>query len=139
MRLEGKVSKQGKYWAVDVPIIGVFTQGHTKKEAFDMVADAIESVINKKGFKVKVYPGHDNYFEIGADDQRTLIAYLLRWQRAKSGLTLIEVSRRMGMKSHNAYARYEQGKAMPTLDQLNRLFSAVCGKDFVLTECATPA
>jgi transcriptional regulator with XRE-family HTH domain len=45
----------------------------------------------------------------------------------------------MGMKSHNAYARYEQGKAMPTLDQLNRLFLAVCGKDFVLTECATPA
>ena len=108
MRLEGKICKQGKYWAVDVPIIGVFTQGHTKKEAFEMVADAIESVINKKSFKVKVYPGHDDYFEIGTDDQRTLIAYLLRWQRAKSGLTLIEVSRRMGMKSHNAYARYEQ-------------------------------
>ena len=51
MRLEGKVSKQGKYWAVDVPIIGVFTQGHTKKEAFDMVADAIESVIKKRASK----------------------------------------------------------------------------------------
>lgn len=136
MRLEGNMSKQGKYWAADVPLIGVFTQGRTKKEAYDMVADAIEAVINKEGFQVTVYPGRDGYFEVGAQDQRALIAYLLRWQRAKSGLTLNEVSRRMGMKSHNAYARYEQGKAMPTIEQLNRLFSAVCGKDFVLTECA---
>lgn len=136
MRLEGKMSKQGRYWAADVPLIGVFTQGRTKKEAYDMVADAIEAVVNKEGFQVTVYPGRDGYFEVGALDQRALIAYLLRWQRAKSGLTLNEVSRRMGMKSHNAYARYEQGKAMPTIEQLNRLFSAVCGKDFVLNECA---
>lgn len=136
MRLEGKMSKQGKRWAADVPLIGVFTQGRTKREAYDMVADAIEAVVNKEGFQVTVYPGSDGYFEVGAQDQRALIAYLLRWQRAKSGLTLNEVSHRMGMKSHNAYARYEQGKAMPTIEQLNRLFSAVCGKDFVLTECA---
>lgn len=136
MRLEGRIGKHGRYWAADVSMIGVFTQGRTKKEAFDMVADAIEAVVNKGGFKVKVYPGRGEYFEVGSEDQRTLIAYLLRWQRAKSGLTLIEVSRRMGMKSHNTYARYEQGTAIPTIEQLNRLFSAVCGKDFVLTECS---
>lgn len=135
MRLEGRISRQGKYWAVDVPIIGVYTQGRTKKEAFVMVADAIESVVNKEGFKIKVFPGREDYFEIGADDQRSLIAYLLKWQRSKSGLTLSEASKRMGMKSHNSYARYEQGRAMPTIEQLNKLFSAVCEKDFVLTEC----
>lgn len=135
MRFAGRIFKVGRYWAIEVPILSVVSQGRTKKEAHEMIADAIESLVDKENFKVDVYPGKGDYFEIGSSDQATLGAFLLRRQRMKGGLTLAEVARRLGAKSHNAYARYEQGKSVPTFEKFNQLLSAVSPeRDFVLIE-----
>ena len=40
-------------------------------------------------------------------------------------LTLMEVARRLHSKSPNAYARYEQGKSVPTVEKLNQLLKAI--------------
>jgi predicted transcriptional regulator len=135
MRLSGRVFKSGKFWVIEVPILGVVTQGYTKKEAYEMIADAIESLVNKRGFKVEVFSGKGNYFEIGSTDLSTLTAFLLRRQRMKQGLTLIEVAKRLGAKSHNTYARYEQGKSIPTIEKFSKLLRALSpDNDFVLIE-----
>jgi len=135
MRLSGRVFKSGKFWVIEVPILGVVTQGYTKKEAYEMIADAIESLVNKKGFKVDVFSGKGEYFEIGSPDLSTLTAFLLRRQRMKQGLTLAEVAKRLGAKSHNTYARYEQGKSIPTIEKFSKLLSALSpDNDFVLVE-----
>lgn len=135
MRFEGIVFKVDKYWAIEVPILNVTTQGRTKKEAFEMIADAIESLVNKEKFKIDVYPGKGEYFEIGSQDQSSLVAFLLRRLRLKRGISLSEIAQRLGARSHNAYARYEQGKSVPTIEKLSELLSAVSpGKDFVLVE-----
>ena len=135
MRLEGRICRSGRYWAVEVPILGVFTQGRTKKEAFEMIADAVESLVNKDGFQARIFPGSGDHFELGASDQGTLTALLLRRERLKSGLSLAQVAARLGTKSLNAYARYEQGRAVPTVQTLSKLFSAVAPNgDFVLVE-----
>lgn len=53
----------------------------------------------------------------------------------KHGLTLVEVSKRLGAKSHNTYARYEQGRSVPTIQKFSRLLSALSkDTDFVLSE-----
>ena len=135
MRFAGRVTKIGKYWACEVPILGVITQGRTKMEAYEMVADAIESLVNKNKFKIDVYPGKGEYFEVDSQDQAALIAFLLRRQRVKRGLSLAEVAERLGAKSLNTYARYEQGKSVPTVEKFSQLLSAVSPeKDFVLVE-----
>jgi predicted RNase H-like HicB family nuclease/DNA-binding XRE family transcriptional regulator len=135
MRLAGCVFKVGKFWIIEVPILSVVTQGYTKKEAFEMIADAIESLVNKKGFKVEVFPGKGGYFELGSPDLSTLTAFLLRRQRMKQGLTLVEVAKRLGAKSHNTYARYEQGKSIPSIEKFSKLLSALSpDNDFVLVE-----
>jgi len=135
MRLAGRVFKVGKFWAIEVPILGVVTQGHTKKKAYEMIADAIVSLVNKKGFKVEVFPGKGDYFELGSPDLSTLTAFLLRRKRMKQGLTLVEVAKRLGAKSHNTYARYEQGKSIPTIEKFSKLLSALSpDNDFVLVE-----
>ena len=54
-----------------------------------------------------------------------LIALMLRRQRQKYGLTLEEVARRLGASSVNAFARYEQGRARPTLAKLTELIGAI--------------
>jgi len=135
MRLAGRVFKTGKFWAIEVPILGVTTQGRTKKEAYVMIADAIESLVSKKGFKVEVFPGKEQYFELGSHDLSTLTAFLLRRQRMKQGLSLLEVAKRLGAKSHNTYARYEQGKSIPSIEKFDKLLSALSpNNDFVLIE-----
>ena len=101
MRLAGKIFKDGKFWVIEVPVLGVVTQGRTRKEAYEMIADAIESLANQKDFKIDVYSGKGDYFEIGSADVAGLIAFLLKRQRTKHGLTLGEVAERLGAKSNN--------------------------------------
>jgi predicted RNase H-like HicB family nuclease len=135
MRFAGRIIKSGRYWAVEVPLLGVVTQGRTKKEAYEMIADAIEALVNKEGFKVDVCPGKGEYFEVYSQDLAAMIAFLLRRQRVKHGLSLAEVAGRLGSSSFNTYARYEQGKSVPTIEKFNQLLSAVSPeRDFVLIE-----
>ena len=135
MRFAGRVFRAGGYWAVEVPILGVVTQGRTKKDALEMVADAVESLANRPGFKIDVFPGVGEHFEVGAADQATLIALLLRRARQSAGLSLAEVAQRLGSTSVNAYARYEQGRSVPSVQKLSQLFAAVTShRDLVLVE-----
>ena len=63
------------------------------------------------------------------------MSLLLRRQRERSGLSLAEAAARLGAKSRNAYARYERGTSVPTLDKLTELLQAVApGQDFVLQQ-----
>ena len=138
MRFAGRVFKVGKYWAVEVPLLDLVSQGRTKKDALGMIADAVEALANRKGFRLDVFPGSGEYFEVGSSDQAALTALLLRRARQRSGLSLAEVAKRLGATSTNAYARYEQGRSMPTVQKLSQLFGAVSpDRDFVLVESET--
>jgi hypothetical protein len=135
MRFTGRVFRSGKFWAIDIPILDIATQGRTKKEAYEMIADAVESLVNRKGFKVRVYGIKGEEFEIGASDQGALAALLLRRARLRAGLSLGEVAARLGSKSPNSYARYEQGRSVPSIEKLAQLYSAVArNREFVIME-----
>jgi len=135
MRFEGKIRKDGRFWLIEVPLLNLMTQGRSRKEAFDMIRDAIESLVNREGFEVTVYPGRKDVFEVGSSDSVQMVALLLRRQREARGLPLSEVSRRLNQSSPNAYARYEQGKSVPSVEKLRELMSAVNpGKSLVVRE-----
>ncbi|MCZ7558410.1 MAG: helix-turn-helix transcriptional regulator [Bacteroidia bacterium] len=134
MRFSGRVFKVKNFWAIEVPMLGITTQGRTKRDAFNMVKDAVESLVDREGFSVSVHPGQKEYFEIGSNDLATFVAFMLKRMRQKYGLSLQEVAERMGSKSPNAYARYEQGKTVPTIETLGKLLSAVAvGEDFTIS------
>ncbi len=135
MRFAGRVFRVAGYWAVEVPILEVVSQGRTRKDALAMIADAVEYLANRPGFTLNVFPGKGEYFEVGSEDQATLTALLLRRARQRSGLSLSQVARRLGVTSTNAYARYEQGRSIPTVQKLSQLFAAVSShRDFVVGE-----
>jgi DNA-binding XRE family transcriptional regulator len=127
MRLAGRVFKVGRHWAVEVPMLGVVTQGRTRKEALEMIADAIETLANTRAFRVEVFPGVGAYFEVGSRHVAILTALLLRRLRVKQGLTLSDVAKRLGARSLNSYARYEQGRTVPSIERLDQLLAAVSG------------
>ena len=125
MRFSGKVYKEGKWWLAEIPVLEAMTQGRSRKEALEMVSDMMESMINKKGFKVEVLLGAKNEFEVGSKDIKPLIRLLLQRKRQTSGLSLSEAATRLGASSRNAYARYEQGRSVPTIEKLDELLHAV--------------
>jgi predicted transcriptional regulator len=90
-----------------------------------MAADLVETMADTKGFRATAYPTGGGSFEIGANRINVLLALLLRRQRERHGLTLAEAAARMGQRSKNAYARYEQGRSMPTVEKLEQLLSAI--------------
>ena len=125
MRFPGRIEKDGRHWLAEIPAFDAITQGRTKREALAMAEDLIETMAGVKGFRATVYPEPGKTFEIGGNRLGVLLALLLRRQREHQGLTLAEAATRLGQRSKNAYARYEQGRAMPTVEQVERLLEAI--------------
>ena len=137
MRFQGRVYKHGAHWLAEVPVFDAMTQGRSRRQALEMVADWFVTLAGRKGFSVDVYSSGTNEFEVGSADSRTMISLLLRRQRQKSGLSLAQVAARLGVKSRNAYARYERGASVPTVEKLDELLRAVApGSTIVLRQSA---
>lgn len=124
MRFEGRVWKDGKYWLIEVPAFDALTQGRTKEEAYEMIQDLLETMANSPGFKVEIEKTSGERFLLNGDT-RTLTALLLRRQRESRGITLAEAAQRLHQGSRNSYARYEQGKAMPSVEKIEELLHSV--------------
>ena len=140
MRLSGRISKDGKFWLAEVPLLDAMTQGHSEREALRMISDLVETMADRKGLKIAVFLGPRGVFEIDSEDAATLVAVMLRRQREKHGVSLAEVARRLGARSKTAYARYEQGRSVPTVAKLFELLAAVApGEDFVLQQSSSAA
>lgn len=136
MIFEGRVTAPARgerHWEVRIPQLGVFTQGTSEKNAYAMAADALETLVDDKAFRVQVVPTSGGRFLIRANDSRLLIARWLYRLRVDKGLSLREAAARMGATSSEAWARYESGRASPTMDKLTELVHVVDPEaDFVL-------
>ncbi len=129
MKFEGVLTRDGKFWVVEIPGLDLMTQGRSKTEALRMAKSVVEDIVGKPKFKVQVESVLENKFLIGSDDTTELVALMLQRQRAKQGLTLIEVADRLGSKSPNALGAYEQGKREPSIGQLENFLRQLIQKE----------
>jgi len=133
MRFEGQIVRDGRWWLAEVPILEAMTQGRTRKEALGMIGDWLETMVDRKGFEAQVYPLSSTTFEIAGNNAAAMTALLLRRRREASGTSLRDMATRLGSSSRNAYARYERGDAVPTVEKLDALLKATSpGGDFVI-------
>lgn len=139
MHFQGKLQRDGKQWLAEVPVFDAMTQGRTRAEALDMIADWFATMVERRDFTVRVVNVRGSGFEVAASDTRPVISLLLRRQRQKSGLSLADVAERLGAKSRNAYARYEQGSAAPTVDKLAELLKAIAPDRDILVDLSHAA
>lgn len=137
MRFQGVLRRSGGSWLAEVPVCDALTQGRSRKEALAMIADWFVTMVDRADFSVEVQPVGRDGFEVGSSDGRRMVGLLLRRQRHKSGLSLAQVADRLGSKSGSAYARYERGLAVPTIEKLDQLLRIVApGRDLVLQQSA---
>ncbi|MEW6756255.1 MAG: helix-turn-helix transcriptional regulator [Candidatus Latescibacterota bacterium] len=126
MRFEALLRREGSWWLIEAPALDVATQGRTRADACRMLEDAVEVLLDRPGLKIVVQlEGRGPTAFLSASDPDQLIPLMLRRQRQKRGLTLAEVARRLGASSVNAVARYEQGRARPTLAKVTALMAAI--------------
>lgn len=127
VKFEGRVFKDGKLWPVFVPALDIYTQGKNKKDALSMIKEAVELHVDRKGFAVEVSLMPDDRFilrsrKVGND--KYLVALMLKNQRAKYGLSISEVAKRLGI-SKNAYAQYEQARSIPSITKVEEFIYAM--------------
>jgi predicted RNase H-like HicB family nuclease/DNA-binding XRE family transcriptional regulator len=135
MRFEGRLVRDGRFWLAEIPLLDALTQGRTRSEALAMIGDWLETMVNRPDFRAEVHPRGKLEFEVSGNDVGAMTALLLRRRREASGASLREVASRLGVSSRNAYARYERGDAVPTVDKLDALLKATSpGDDFVIRE-----
>ena len=125
MVVEGKITRDGRWYIAELPLLDGLTQGRSKKEALAMAADWVASLAPGKRVEVTASQLKDGRFVVESDPPEAMIALALRRRREAAGLSLSEVAERIGAKSRNAYARYEQGESLPTITKLAQLFHAV--------------
>lgn len=128
MYFTGKLWKDEKHWLISVPALDVMTQSKTRRGAFKMLKDAVELLVNKKGFHVHIYPLEHNAFIVDGQPDKEWVALMLKRQRVKNNMTLDTLAKRLKIKSINAYAQYEQGKSLPSLSKIQEFLSAMNAK-----------
>lgn len=125
MRIEGKIEKSGRFYAVEIPLLCIHTQGKSLKEAFAMAKDAVEAIVNVEDFHAAVDAGSDGTFTVYGSEEGPLYAAILRQQRAAHGLTVRDVQARLGDSSPNAYSAYETGRRVPSVEKWSELMCAI--------------
>jgi len=131
MELEVKVEKEGKWWLSEVPYLDIMTQGKTKKEALEMIQDAVLELffdtfgeLLPKDFYVTLTEFRNTLIGLSTNYPSLLFALSLRRQRQKSLSTVRQTAKRLGYRSFRSYAKYESGKHLPSLIQFEKLVQA---------------
>jgi DNA-binding XRE family transcriptional regulator len=143
MMLVGRIAKEeGPFWSAEVEAIGAFTQGRSRKEAFAMLGDLIETMVHRSGFSATVHEAgkaDDGSISVlvDANEPALLAAQVLKYQREVHGLSLADVAKALGASSRNAYASYEQGRTEPTLSKYRELLHAVAPEMALIVETRT--
>lgn len=125
MEFTGKVWKDGKFWLAEVPSLDLLTQGTSRKNAIRMLIGAVEDLVHKPGFKAGAFDFVNEEIVIVGSDTSAMVALMLKRQREMAGMTLMQVAKKLGSNSANAYAAYEQGKRSPSTDKLDKLLGAL--------------
>lgn len=126
--LLGTITKRKGAWIASCEAIGAITQAETPASAIASLADAVEIIVDKKGFRAHVVDLKGSRGErevlIDSTEPAMLCAAVLRHQRNRNKLSLADVAERLG-KSRNVYSTYERGEREPSVRQFRELLAAV--------------
>lgn len=136
IRIEGRFDKVGKWWAVEIPALRLNTQGRSRADALEMAEDAVKMLAEDLGVNIPISidPGAGSDFYVASDDVAGLLAFVMKRQRQKAGLSVRAAAKRLGATSPTAYARYENGSTEPGFSKVNALIEAVApGSSLVIS------
>ena len=108
-----------------MPLLLVFSQGKTKKSALAMIKEAVEDLVDAKGFKVSISDVQANTFSLSANNTKWLMAFILKQQRLRNKKSIKQVAKQLGFASPTAYSRYERAGTGLSIDKFMSILSAI--------------
>jgi len=78
MRFEGCLTRDGRFWLAEIPLLDAMTQEKTRSEALRMIGDWLETMVGRDGFQARVFPTGKTTFEVSGCDAAAMTALLLR-------------------------------------------------------------
>lgn len=125
MKFKGRMQKDGRYWAVWVESLNVFTQGKSKSDAYFMIKDAIKELMADRDFALNIESISSGEFYVSSPDSKRLVGFALQRNKDKRDLTYEDLRKKLDAKSRNEFRAYESGKTDPTLSKLEKLLNVV--------------
>jgi predicted RNase H-like HicB family nuclease len=116
-------------YAIHVPAFDIWSQGETLEECHAMAVDAVhalaEAVLEEELLgAVEAFPENGGRFTVQVPTEAGL-RLMLKQLRSHAGLSLAQASERLGSRSKNGIAQYEQGAREPGLRKLEDLIGAM--------------
>jgi hypothetical protein len=102
--------------------VGIFTEGTSRKGAYDMAKDAVETVI-EADLDIVIDPLSEENFIVLLSYCTEVVARVLKRIRANAKMTITEVAKEMNSQYANAYAQYEQGKSLPSAEKFAEILT----------------
>src|SRR5437773_7386516 len=104
--LIGRIWKaEGKFWLAECLALGGLTQGRSRKDACVMLADLVECMVNRAGFKAiatEIGPADGGFAVlVDATDRSLLTAEVLKQQRYKHRRSAESVAKELGISSRS--------------------------------------
>ena len=93
-----------------------------------MLKDAVYELLQyyfKKKCKILINEYGKDIVGISTSDSKVLLALSLRRQREKENLTVRDIVHRLKFKSPNAYSQYERGRINISLEQYEKMLTAI--------------
>jgi hypothetical protein len=128
MLLDTKIWRDGRWWIGEVPILDASTQGHSRKELLDMLADLVVTVIEEEKASVSIVTVKEEVF-VEVRPSSTILPAILMRQRMKAGLSIREVAKKMGYANHNNYAAYESGRIQTSFEKFQELLRGIVSQN----------
>lgn len=127
MRYHFKIHKEkGGFWAECIEFPGCVTQGNSRKELHTNMQEALNLYLEECEDSEHLAPLPKKSLELTPSvvevpvEPAIALAFSIRHQRIKQGLTQREVADQLGMKAIYSYQRLEK-KCNPTLDLIYKL------------------
>ncbi|MDX8431243.1 MAG: type II toxin-antitoxin system HicB family antitoxin [Candidatus Algichlamydia australiensis] len=127
MQYHFKVHREGKgFWAECIELPGCMTEGDSKEELFENMQDALNSFLEEPEDSQYLAPLPKKSIQTSRStvkvpvDPSVALAFSIRRQRIKSGLTQKDAATQLGMKTIYNYQRLER-RCNPTLNLIVKL------------------
>ena len=130
LRIRGTATKlpSSMEWEVTCGAVNFEMVAGDRRKAVGMLLTRLCEAL---GSEPEVMWHDEECFELIFDDDRPIIAYMLRAARERAGLSLYKMCALLGTQSKTTVAQYETGKHSPGIAKLCELFG-VLGYDVVV-------
>ncbi len=127
MKYHFKIHKEKKgFWSECIELPGCVTEGDSKEELFLNMQDAVNTFLEEPEKSDYIAPLPNTSIKLSPSiveipvDPTIALAYSIRRQRLKKGLTQKEVADQLGMKRVFSYQRLEK-RCNPTLELIAKI------------------